>query len=101
MKKRKVIVFDPVYHELNQVVSYYESKAQGLGLRFYEAFDKALKAIATNAEGYEKKYKNNLQIGLKKFPFVLIFDVRETIVLVNKLTHTRRHHAKRYTRKGK
>lgn len=101
MIKRRVVVFDPVYKELSKVVEYYESKVVGLGLRFYETFEKTLKSIALNADGYEKKYKTYRQIRLKNFPFILIFNIGKTSVVVIKLIHTRRNPAKRYTKRKK
>lgn len=95
MKKRKIAVFDPVYNELSEAVSYYESKARGLGIRFYTEFENALYAVSLNAEGYAKKYKKYRNIRLKKFPFILIFEVREKTVLVIKLIHTSKHPGKR------
>ncbi len=55
--------------EFRDSVEWYESRAEGLGLRFTDEIDSAIERITLNPELYQAVAENIRRIQLNKFPF--------------------------------
>ena len=63
--------------ELQEAYDYYESRQQGLGRRFGQAFDEGLSKILENpfaAGVLEEPYR---LIRLKRFPYGILYNIRD------------------------
>lgn len=83
----KVIIPQSLYLELNDAALYYESKSKGLGVSFVLHWEDAMGELKHNPEHYQRKHKDFRGIKLKKFPYVLIFEIIENKVYVYRLIH--------------
>jgi len=67
----------------------------GLGIRFLDELENVFIEIKANPFLFQKKYGETTQAGLSVFPFVLLYQVEEEIVVVFAVFHTSRNPAKR------
>lgn len=78
-----VLVEDRASEEIQKGMEFYDEQVQGLGARFKDAVDKEFSALAQNPF-YQIRYNDIRCKPVKKFPFLIHFQVNETekIVLV-------------------
>ncbi len=66
---------------------FYENRQPGLGRRFQLEFDEALARILSDAESYPKIKAEIRSAKLKRFPFQIIFRVRDDTVEICAIAH--------------
>jgi len=81
--------------EILEAASWYEEQQLGLGIRFLDELENVFIEIKANPFLFQKKYGETTQVGLSVFPFVLLYQVEEEIVVVFAVFHTSRNPAKR------
>lgn len=66
---------------------------------FIEAVDYALKQICTHPDRYRNTYKHYNEIGLKKYPFVLIYSIEkeEGLLIIWKIFHNKKNPKKKFS----
>lgn len=86
------ILFRPEAHtEALEAQAWYESRAQGLGLEFARALEAAVTQAARKPETFPSIGLDGCRrILLRKFPFLLIYQVRGSELLVVAVFHHRR-----------
>jgi abortive infection bacteriophage resistance protein len=72
---------------------YYEEKSNGLGERFLKQLDIYLKKISENPENFQIKRKRYREAYIKKFPFLIIFEIIENKAIVYSIFNTNRNPA--------
>lgn len=70
---------------------WYEFQRPGLGEDFLDELDSMYRNIETHPEYYRKIKKNFRQAVLKRFPFVIVYEVIKTDVVVFAVFHTSRN----------
>lgn len=75
---------------------FYEFSQNGLGKRFLDSFEKAVDSISINPVGYTKRHKNLRFKLIKPFPYLIIFEVELTRVVIFQVINAKRHPRKRY-----
>lgn len=99
--KYSVVVLEQVFEELNEAAMYYEERQVDLGKSLFEEWEKAVISIQKNPEQYAKKYKNFRQSILSRFPYLVVFELDATDIVIYRFIHARRHPKKRYSPKKK
>ena len=74
-----------------EAYQWYEEKSKGLGEVFLSELHTCFKKIESNPKLFGKIKKNFRQIKLKRFPYVIIYEVIETEVVVFVVFHTSRN----------
>lgn len=71
---------------------FYEQQSAGLGDRFLNEVEETLYRIAKNPNYYTfiDSTKTIRDLALNKFPFVIIFEVKQVHIIVYHIHHTRR-----------
>jgi plasmid stabilization system protein ParE len=88
---RQLVILSPVEAELADAVEWYEAREQGLGHEFIEAFDAAVARIAERPESHQRLSDSEFrQVLLRRFPFVIIYEVRRAEIRIVALAHTSR-----------
>ena len=83
-----LVILPPVEAELADAVAWYESREPHLGMDFVDAFDDALLRIAEQPEGYQPLGDSAFrQVVLRRFPFVVVYELRPREVRVLALAH--------------
>ena len=70
---------------------WYETQKPGLGEEFLEDLDGIYHKLELHPEYFSKIKKNFRQAGLKRFPFVIVYEIIKTEVVVFAVFHTSRN----------
>ena len=76
---------------IKEAYDWYELQKPGLGEEFLEELDSFYKRIEVHPEYFGKIKKNFRQAALKRFPFVLVYEIIKTEVVVFAVFHTSRN----------
>lgn len=74
--------------EITNAYLYYESKSTGLGEKFFEDLDDCLRRLADNPEQFPRKNKTYREALLTKFPFLVIYEVIQDLVVIYSIFNT-------------
>ena len=92
----RIIVLEPVADELTEATHYYNNIQYGLGLKLLDEWESSIRKIQQSPEGYQKKYKNYRQVLLNKFPYLIVYSIDKTTIIVSRFINVRKHPKKRY-----
>ena len=83
-----IVILPPAELELADAVAWYESREPHLGIDFVDAFDDACRRIALQPESYQRLADSGFrQVVMRRFPFVVVFELRQSEVRVLALAH--------------
>lgn len=85
--------------DIANAVEWYESRREGLGTEFLDDWENTIAYVVSNPLGFAKKRKSFRQAVLKKFPYLIIFEIVDNLVVVYAVIHGRKHPKERYKRK--
>ncbi len=89
--KYELIIKQEANLEIIESYLFYETKSKGLGERFLENLDFYFERIQNFPEHYQTKRKPYREAVVKKFPFVIIYEVIENEVIVYAVFHSSRN----------
>jgi hypothetical protein len=84
LKPRAILMAKDAY-------DWYEAQRQGLGEIFLTELDASYKKIQTNPAASSKVKKNYRQGRLLRFPYVVVYEIIKTDIVVLSVFHTRRN----------
>ncbi len=85
------IVFRPEAEtELTEAVDWYEARSQGLGAEFLRALDAVLAQVQRHPTLYPIVFGNARRATLRRFPYSVIYVVRDDELLIAACIHSRR-----------
>jgi hypothetical protein len=90
-----LILTSHLSEDVEEALLYYESIRPGLGLRFLSAIEVCLDEINRHPLIYQIKYSQYRYAKVKKFPYVLFFEVVDKEIIVYQLFHCKRNPDKR------
>lgn len=70
---------------------WYEEQRQGLGEEFLAELDDLYLKLQSHPEYFSKIKKNFRQAALKRFPYVVVYEIIRTEVVVFAVFHTKRN----------
>ena len=73
---------------MQQAFYYYEQNKQGLGIRFLDALEKQFERVQKYPEHYQIKRKPYREALVTSFPYVIIFEIMESAVVVYAVFNT-------------
>lgn len=74
--------------EINKAYIYYETKKSGLGERFIEHLDICFNMISTSPEQFPQRKLPYREAFIKKFPYLVIFEIRLNEIIVYSVFNT-------------
>lgn len=81
--------------EIDEAIFYYEERQNGLGNLFSEQVGLYLEEIQNNPEHYQIKQKNYREAFIRRFPYVIVFEIIESEVIVYSVFHTSQNPTKK------
>ena len=82
--------------EIDESINFYESRSKGLGKQFLTYLKSYITILKTNPELFEiKKEPFYRELPLKKFPFVIIYEIMDDEVFIHSVFHTSRSPSKK------
>lgn len=90
-----VVVTAEAHDETVVAYQYYEEQQAGLGERFLDALNDTYQSLEQHPAYYgyiaEDPQQVFRDVRVKKFPYVVVYEIREETVIVYAVFHTRRH----------
>ena len=85
--------------EYEEALDWYLERSQKAAEGFVNSIDAALYKICTHPFRYKNTYKHFHEIGLNKYPFILIYSIEEpdNIIAVWKVFHYKKNPKKKYS----
>ncbi|MFT5778061.1 MAG: plasmid stabilization system protein ParE [Crocinitomicaceae bacterium] len=74
--------------DIREAYDWYEEQLADLGKTFEKSLNKAIRSILKTPTGYKHITDSQRQIPLKKFPFVIIYEVFDNTIVVFAVFHT-------------
>lgn len=91
-----LIIKEEVEKETIEAFVWYECRQQGLGNDFLLQLEEHLNNIVNQPFLYQKIYKQFRQVFLKRFPFVIIYEIDANTIIVYSIFHTSRNPKKKF-----
>lgn len=73
--------------ELTSSIQYYERKSNGLGAEFFDEVEEAIGQALTHSKSGTLITEQNRRILLQRFPFELIYDVKDEVITLIAIKH--------------
>lgn len=88
----KIVFSSLAENEIDEAIAFYESRRKGLGKYFFVYLKGYLKILKTNPELFAiKKEPCFRELALKKFPFIIIYEVFKDEIIIYSIFHTYRN----------
>lgn len=88
--KYELIFRDKAIFEMEDAFDYYEFKSKGLGKKFFDHIQNYFERIETAPKHFPQKYGTIREAFIQKFPFVILYEIHENVVVVYSVFHTSR-----------
>lgn len=79
-------------------VKWYDEQKENLGDLFIDYLDKLFEKIRSYPTAYKKVYRQVRQAGMQKFPYVVLFGIKDEVITVYCVFHTSQHPTKKFKR---
>ncbi|MGQ2982611.1 type II toxin-antitoxin system RelE/ParE family toxin [Flavobacterium sp.] len=73
---------------IDEAFYYYESKQPDLGSRFFTEFKNAVRYISLDPYLFPVKSKNLRELKLSVFPYIIIYEIVDDVVIIAAIFHT-------------
>ncbi len=77
--------------DIEHAYNWYEDQRQGLGEEFLTELVYCYKKLEQHPTAFGKVFKTYRQVALKRFPYVVVFEVSKSEVIIYAIFHTSRH----------
>lgn len=78
--------------DMQKSADWYNEKQEGLGERFLSEVIRTLRLTETKPLHYEQKFSKKFKFArVNDFPFVVIFKIKGSLVVINSVFHTSRN----------
>jgi plasmid stabilization system protein ParE len=92
MKKFQIVILEKAFQEIENARDYYENNQLNLGTSFTNEVFSILEILESNPLLFPVKFENIREAVIKKFPFVVIFEVLPNDeIIVLSVFHFRRN----------
>ena len=81
---------------VKEAYNWYEEQKQGLGDEFIKELDSHFDKLQSHPEYFGKIKKNFRQAALKRFPYVIVYEIIKTEIVVFAVFHTKRNRRLRF-----
>ena len=84
--------------EYAESTAWYKERSVQASKNFVAIIENALLSIAASPYSYNNKYKNFYEVKTEKFPFIIVYFIKETkkTVVIITLFHNKRNPTKKY-----
>jgi len=77
--------------ELVEAISYYNGQAEGLGYEFAVEVKQTIRRIVEFPDAWQKLSARTRRCRAKRFPYGVVYQVRDDLILIVAIMHLRRH----------
>lgn len=87
----KIELSDEAEQDFDNSYQYYEEKSEQTADNFYRSIDESLEKISQNPHGYQEVHEDVRRFVVKRFPFSIYYRIKDIVVRVIAIFHTRRN----------
>ncbi len=87
----RIEFLDPAKRELTEAIAYYNEQSEGLGYRFAAEVKRTLSRIVQYPQAWTPISERTRRCRTSGFPYALIYQVREEVILIVAVMHLHRH----------
>ncbi|MDQ6761703.1 MAG: type II toxin-antitoxin system RelE/ParE family toxin [Bacteroidota bacterium] len=77
--------------ELQEAFEWYEKQKQGLGFLLLEEVENCFEKLSLNPQYYTYINKKYRRIKVKKFPYLIVYEIEKSAVFINSFFHEKRN----------
>ena len=99
MSAYKIIVLEQAVSELENACEYYNNQISGLGFEFEEEIFSILELIKDNPLLFPIKFAHIHEAVVRRFPFVITYEITEKQIIVSAIFHVKRNPRKKKLRR--
>ena len=94
------ILLEAAQEEYESSVRWYIIRSEQSAVNFISAIDVTLESICDYPTRWRNKYKNFFELGVKKYPFTIIYtiDNQNKLIIVHSIFHHKRNPLKKYSK---
>ena len=85
--------------ELTEAALWYESQQPGLSAFFLDSYEQTLDYISQYPKGFERVRHNTRQGIIRHFPYVVMYEEYEDMIVIYAIVHAKQHIAKRFRKR--
>ena len=101
MATHKLIILERAVSEFEDACLYYNNQISGLGFEFEEEIIMLLELIKNNPSLFPIKFAHIHEAVVKRFPFVINYEIAEKQIIVSAIFHVKQNPNKKIKRKRK
>ena len=93
-------LLEPAQEEYESSLKWYVVRGEQSAENFIKAVDVALALICNYPTRWRNKYKNFYELGVKKYPYIIIYtiDDQNKLIIVHSIFHHKRNPLKKYNK---
>lgn len=76
--------------ELWEAIDWYDEQREDLGKEFARELERVVKVISSTPERFPIVFGQARKVVLKRFPYIIIFEVRDQLIIILAIFHTSR-----------
>ena len=94
----KYILHESAQEDYESSLGWYLERSEQATERFIAAMDASLQLICEHPKRWSNKYKSYYELGLKGYPFTIIYTIEEDkkLIVVSAVYHHKRNPKKKY-----
>ncbi len=96
-----LIIHKLAVEDILEIARWYDLQSPGLGNRFEQYLEECLNSIYKNPTAHNKATETTRRALVKKFPYIIFFEVKQEIIHIYGVIHSRRNPAMMKKRFGK
>lgn len=86
--KYELEIKEEAVFDIKEAYLYYEEQRKGLGNRFLDTLDSHMERVQKNPQHYQVKRKPYREALIKDFPYLIIYEIENTKVIVYAVFNT-------------
>lgn len=88
-------------NDIIEAAQWYAGQSEGLDKIFIQYLENTINIIQYNPGTFKKIYKDFRQAALKKFPYVVVYELEEETIIIYSVFHAKQHPRKKINRMNK
>ncbi len=97
--KRSLTVVEQAENDVREIIAYYHNEKEELAQKFEKALLDVLQYIEKKPEAFQIKQEQFRCGIIKKFPYLVVYEIEETKIVVYSVTHEKRDPETRYSKR--